>query len=645
MDECEIQSSEIDGNNDGPDPGALQPPESDKPLSPTHVSSALLVMNCDEEEQPKEVVQSPQTLVRVQTPVSSAPPVLESGDTVVLTDAQTSTHALNDSLQGAWAKPLIINGNTNLVSSFENNMDNSQWPALSTKRVAQKEDQTVVARLKAKKNANQLDATHTHQTRIPTDKTRFPWAARMNQQTRNLHRVTVPEYMEDGTPKVIIPDHVLLQGLQNHKEYVIGQFHRCLVPSGGLVYAVLNRLWGRKCEISVRKLGEFSYIFHIPDEATRKWILQRSLWHVDDCIMVVAPWTAKDSITLPEINSIPLWVKLKNIPITLFSIFGVEWIASGLGEPMLSHKPWLDPTMLGEAKVMVEVELDKPFPQKVAAWDKQGNFAMIDVEYSWLPTTCERCGQLGHKQKRCLSIPKANTSATGNNSASVANVFATSVDAATHDKETQQVPTDDPSSLQGHGHVRVPLQEEITTSSHYEKQSNGSHIGLTKPASNKDDLSQIPDQVTCDLASLAAVSALENMYVPPTVVYVNEATDPPAAESAPSPKMVYVNETIVSPAMETAPSSTNQISTKVLEESSRIHEIDLGSNKFASLVFYDGEDEVQLEPDDPIDLLTPSGKRILRERPVKLSEKAKEWQLSTARGRGNRGRGNRGRHM
>lgn len=136
----------------------------------------------------------------------------------------------------------------------------------------------------------------------------------MNPQTRNLHRVTVPEYMEDGTPKVTIPDHVLLHGLQNHREYVIGQFYRCLVPSGGLVYAVLNRIWGRKCEIFVRKISEFSYIFHIPDEATRKFVLQRSLWHVDDCLMFVAPWTSSESLTLPEITSIPLWVTLKNIP-------------------------------------------------------------------------------------------------------------------------------------------------------------------------------------------------------------------------------------------------------------------------------------------------------------------------------------------
>lgn len=44
---------------------------------------------------------------------------------------------------------------------------------------------------------------------------------------------------------------------------------------------------------------------------------------------------------------------------------------------------------------------------------------------------------------------------------------------------------------------------------------------------------------------------------------------------------------------------------------------------------------------DSMDFMTPYGKRILRERPVKPSTKVREMHLqSTTRGRGNRGRGN-----
>ena len=39
----------------------------------------------------------------------------------------------------------------------------------------------------------------------------------------NLNRVTALEYLEDGTPKVTVPSHVLFQGIHNQKEYVVGQ--------------------------------------------------------------------------------------------------------------------------------------------------------------------------------------------------------------------------------------------------------------------------------------------------------------------------------------------------------------------------------------------------------------------------------------
>lgn len=111
------------------------------------------------------------------------------------------------------------------------------------------------------------------------------------------------------------------------------------------------------------------------------------------------------------------------------------------------------------------------------------------------------------------------------------------------------------------------------------------------------------------LVSLAAIAELENLYSPPTIMCMN---DP-----------------IESPPLETAPLSSTHISTEVFDVSSRIEEFGLGSNKFASLVTSDGEGEEQLDPVDSADLLTPFGKRLLRERPVKLSVNAKEIQLQT----------------
>ena len=75
---------------------------------------------------------------------------------------------------------------------------------------------------------------------------------------------------------------------------------------------------------------------------------------------------------------------------------------------MQTHKPRLDPNTLGEAKLLVEIELDKPFPKQIALDYKQGNIFLVDVEYTWIPSMCSRCRQLGHKEKRCL-LPAPQT--------------------------------------------------------------------------------------------------------------------------------------------------------------------------------------------------------------------------------------------
>ena len=154
--------------------------------------------------------------------------------------------------------------------------------------------------------------------------------------------------------------------------------------------------------LTCRKISESSYMFHIPHDSTREWVVQRGVWHVDDCLLFVSPWKTSNSLKIPEVSTIPVWVTLKNVPDCCYSRLGLSHVASGLGEPMQTHKPRLDPTSLGEAKLLVEVELDKPFPKQIALDDKQGNIFLVDVEYTWIPSVCGRCGHLGHKEKRCL---------------------------------------------------------------------------------------------------------------------------------------------------------------------------------------------------------------------------------------------------
>ncbi|CAG7890525.1 unnamed protein product [Brassica rapa] len=158
-------------------------------------------------------------------------------------------------------------------------------------------------------------------------------------------------------------------------------------------------------------------MFHIPHQPTRHWVIQRGVWHIDDCLLFVLPWTPEGSFKIPEISTLPVWATLKNVPDCCYSRLGISHVASGLGEPILTHKPRLDPTSMGEAKVLVEMELDRDFPKLIALDDKQGNIFLVNVDYTWIPSMCERCGNLGHKAKRCL-LPSTTAQASASASPS-----------------------------------------------------------------------------------------------------------------------------------------------------------------------------------------------------------------------------------
>ncbi|EOA18953.1 hypothetical protein CARUB_v10007587mg [Capsella rubella] len=329
------------------------------------------------------------------------------------------------------------------------------------------------------------------------DNLRFPWAAKMDPAARNLYRATSPEYMEDGTPKVTIPSHVLLQGLENQKEYVLGISH----------------------------------------------------------------------------------------------------IASGLGAPMATYKPRLDPSLMGEAKILVEVELSKAFPPRITAADKKGNISMVNVEYAWVPSICGDCGQLGHKASRCMRPnEKVNKLAS---------------------KE-----------------VTTPAIESISNAtvlvSPISFQTESQVVSLTTVTKIQNDTALVveagPNQVIYQCTRVAECHTNVEAEVVPEVISI-DATE---TELAGSRDHVVLSEREVR---------------NVLTENRFSH---LGSSFSDGASVESDSDSVESDSSDSesriMDQLTPSGKRILRERPVQLSIKAKEiLESSVARGRGNRGCGNRGR--
>ncbi|XP_010541166.1 PREDICTED: uncharacterized protein LOC104814690 [Tarenaya hassleriana] len=118
-------------------------------------------------------------------------------------------------------------------------------------------------------------------------------------------------------------------------------------------------------------------------------------------MFAVAEWSTTATFRKTMLTSAPIWVNLTNIPAELYSLKGLSYIASGIGEPLHTDKMRLDPLTVGEAKVKVEVQLDAPLPESIEIEDEEGSVITINANYPWTPPKCSGCGEFGHKLQSC----------------------------------------------------------------------------------------------------------------------------------------------------------------------------------------------------------------------------------------------------
>ncbi|GJZ36928.1 RNA-directed DNA polymerase, eukaryota, reverse transcriptase zinc-binding domain protein [Tanacetum coccineum] len=113
---------------------------------------------------------------------------------------------------------------------------------------------------------------------------------------------------------------------------------------------------------------------------------------------------------------LPLWVKLRNLPLEAWSSKGISVVASRLGTPLIMDQITTNMCNLGNgrpgfARVLVDVEAGKGLPEKIDILYKNkegvvtGNKS-VNVSYDWAPPICTCCKVFSHNDKNCGSRPR-----------------------------------------------------------------------------------------------------------------------------------------------------------------------------------------------------------------------------------------------
>ena len=136
------------------------------------------------------------------------------------------------------------------------------------------------------------------------------------------------------------------------------------------------------------------YLFRFEDEKTRDEVMEAKVWHMANKPLILQKWTPGMQLLKLSLSSIPVWIKLHNLPIEFWNSTCLSYVASGVGKPICANSVTEEQLRLGFARVLVEVNMDSDFPKEVEIVGANRSRVVVGVEYPWIPVKCKSVSHL-----------------------------------------------------------------------------------------------------------------------------------------------------------------------------------------------------------------------------------------------------------
>ncbi|KAL3746304.1 hypothetical protein ACJRO7_015285 [Eucalyptus globulus] len=176
-------------------------------------------------------------------------------------------------------------------------------------------------------------------------------------------------------------------------EFLVGDYVGKRLPFQ-LTEQALKGTWGPKL-VDVLADDQGFYFFHVPDPVFRTKILEEGHITVARILLILRQWRPLMELKKSKQSSIPVWIRLKNLPLDLWSAPAISAIASSIGKPLHVDQRTEGKRMISFARVCVEIQANHP-KVFVVEVNVDGVARSIAVEYEWKPVECLKCGVFGH---------------------------------------------------------------------------------------------------------------------------------------------------------------------------------------------------------------------------------------------------------
>jgi len=229
----------------------------------------------------------------------------------------------------------------------------------------------------------------------------WTWANVAKLVAKGYDLTFVPPSFEDDTPVVDLPDEVLDAVDPKWHECLVGYYVGRSLPFQ-LTENALKLCWGPKL-VEVFADDQGFFFFRIPDPEFRRKILEEGPITVARVALVLQQWKPLLELKREKQTTVPVWIRLKNLPLDLWTAPTISAIASTVGKPLFVDQRTEQTQRISFARVCVELQVNQPRFSS-AKVRLNGVARSIAIKYEWKPAECLKCGSFGHN---CASGRKA----------------------------------------------------------------------------------------------------------------------------------------------------------------------------------------------------------------------------------------------
>ncbi|XP_020687490.1 uncharacterized protein LOC110103218 [Dendrobium catenatum] len=171
----------------------------------------------------------------------------------------------------------------------------------------------------------------------------------------------------------------------------------------------MNKAWKLKGSFSFLSLADDFFLLKFTSSEDFDMIWSGGPWFLLGKPFFLQKWNPKFQPKRDEAASIPLWIKILNLPLALWTPSGISKIASYIGIPLYVDSLTAKRTRLTFARVCVQVDKNSVLPDDIPL-EIDGDDLVLKVVYDWKPSKCDGCGSIIHPYALCPSNPSPKPS-------------------------------------------------------------------------------------------------------------------------------------------------------------------------------------------------------------------------------------------